>query len=102
MRIIKWMHNLRRLRDRSFTRGYKWRTRVSFLAANLSLLLGSFFLISVPLRADGFSLSFFQGFTDNIFQNYLGVHDSISIIGMEADKSIGHLSLFTQGNLSYV
>lgn len=102
MRIIKWMNNLKRVRDRSFLSKCNWKTRLSFLATSLSFLLGNLVLISVPLRADGFSLSLFQGFTDNIFQNYLGVHDSISIISLEADKSIGHLSLFTQGNLSYV
>jgi len=74
-----------------------------FFALFLPFLLLAFLTFaSTPLPAETVSFSFFQGTTSNLYQNYLGVSDMISRLGLEADKNIGSFSLFTRGDLSYV
>ena len=73
----------------------------------LALSLPFLFLVAMAaaptqLPAETISFSLFQGMTNNLYQNYLGVSDMISRLSLEADKNIGSFSLFTQGDLSYV
>ncbi len=54
------------------------------------------------MMADTLSLSFFQGATDNLFQNMYAESDQLSTFGIYIDKNFSGLSLFTEGNYSYL
>jgi len=59
-------------------------------------------IFSTNLSADSLILSFFQGSTDNLFQNSYTETDYISSLRFSADKNFSRLSIFTQGNYSYL
>lgn len=60
------------------------------------LFLGS------SLTADSFSLSFFQNMTNNLFQNRYAEPDQVTSLSFYVDKNLSRLSLFSQGNYSYL
>jgi len=68
----------------------------------LSIYLFSVLFLSVSLMADSISLSFFQNMTDNIFQNRYSGRDQISSIGLYIDKDFSKISVFAEGNYSYL
>lgn len=59
-------------------------------------------LLSGILRADTFTFSFFQGMTDNLFQNKYSKADQISMLNFFLDKSFGRVSVFSEGSYSYL
>ncbi len=59
-------------------------------------------VLSINLSADSLILSFFQGSTDNLFQNSYPETDYVSSLRFAADKNFSALSIFTQGNYSYL
>lgn len=59
-------------------------------------------LFNSALRADTFSLSFFQAKTDNIFQNIYPESDQVSSIDFYIDKNLSKITLFSEGNYSYL
>jgi hypothetical protein len=68
----------------------------------LSIYIFSILFLSVSLKADSFSFSFFQNMTDNIFQNTYSGRDQISQIGFYFDKDFSKVSIFTDGSYSYL
>jgi hypothetical protein len=58
-------------------------------------------IMSLSLKADTFSLAFFQNRTDNIFQNAYPENDQLSSINFYLDKDFSKISLFTEGNYVY-
>ncbi len=58
--------------------------------------------LSAHLMADTFSLSLYQNGTDNLFQNIYGESDYLSNMSFYVDKNFSQLSIFTQGNYSYL
>ncbi|MCJ7583001.1 MAG: hypothetical protein MUP98_20990 [Candidatus Aminicenantes bacterium] len=58
--------------------------------------------LSSHLAADTFSLSLFQNSTENLFQNIYGESDYLSNLNVYVDKNFSQLSIFTQGNYSYL
>jgi len=58
--------------------------------------------LSAHLMADTFSLSLYQNRTDNLFQNIYGESDYLSNLNIYVDKTFSQLSIFTQGNYSYL
>jgi hypothetical protein len=62
----------------------------------------AFVLMSSTLRAEMFSLSFFQNMTDNVFQNRYLEKDQLSSLNFYLDKDFSDISLFTEGNYVYL
>jgi hypothetical protein len=62
----------------------------------------SMLFLSVSLKADSFSFSFFQNMTDNIFQNRYSGRDQLSNVGFYIDKDFSKISVFTEGGYSYL
>ena len=60
------------------------------------------FFLTAHLMADTFSLSLYQNGTDNLFQNIYGESDYLSNLNIYVDKNLSQLSIFTQGNYSYL
>lgn len=58
-------------------------------------------LVSMSLKADTFSLAYFQNGTDNVFQNAYPENDQLSSINFHLDKDFSKISLFTEGNYVY-
>ena len=52
--------------------------------------------------ADTLSLSFFQNTTDNLFQNRYSEADQLSSLNYYLDKDLSRISIFTEGNYSYL
>lgn len=61
-----------------------------------------FLLLSSSLMADSLSLSFFQNATDNLFQNRYSEADQVSSLNFYLDKDLSRISIFTEGNYSYL
>jgi len=68
----------------------------------LSIYILSILFLSVSLKADSFSFSFFQNMTDNIFQNRYSGRDQLSQMGFYVDKDFSKISIFTEGSYSYL
>ena len=68
----------------------------------LVLSFFAFVLMSSALRAEMFSLSFFQNMTDNVFQNRYLEKDQLSSLNFYLDKDFSKISLFTEGNYAYL
>lgn len=68
----------------------------------LSIYLFLILFLSVNLKADTFSLSFFQNMTDNIFQNRYSTRDQLSYLNFYIDKNFSRFSLFSDGSYSYL
>lgn len=68
----------------------------------LFVSLFAFVLMSSILRAEMFSLSFFQNMTDNVFQNRYLEKDQLSSLNFYLDKDFSEFSLFTEGNYVYL
>lgn len=68
----------------------------------LSIFLFSILFLSVSLKADSFSFSFFQNMADNIFQNRYPARDKLSHLGFYIDKDFSKTSVFTEGSYSYL
>jgi hypothetical protein len=62
----------------------------------------AFVLMNSALRAEMFSLSFFQNMTDNVFQNRYPEKDQLSSLNFYLDKDFSKISLFTEGNYVYL
>ena len=62
----------------------------------------AFVLMSSALRAEMFSLSFFQNMTDNVFQNRYLEKDQLSSMNFYLDKDFSKVSFFTEGNYVYL
>ncbi len=60
------------------------------------------FVLSAIVKADNFSLSFFQNATDNIFQSLEAEPDQISSAGFYFEKNLSKISLFAEGSYSYL
>ncbi len=58
--------------------------------------------LGTTLNGDSLSLSFFQNATDNIFQNAYSGKDQLAHLSFYADKDFSKISLFTEGNYSYL
>jgi hypothetical protein len=54
------------------------------------------------LRADTLTLFFNQNATDNLFQTAYSLSDHVSSLGFSLDKDLGGISLFAEGNFSYL
>lgn len=52
--------------------------------------------------ADSLSLSFFQNATNNLFQNRYAEADQLSSLNFYLDKDLSRISIFTEGNYSYL
>jgi len=68
----------------------------------LVVSLFAFVLMSSALRAEMFSLSFFQNMTDNVFQNRYLEKDQLSSLNFYLDKDFSKFSFFTEGNYVYL
>ncbi len=62
----------------------------------------SFLFLGSSLMADTISLSFFQNATDNLFQNRYSESDQVSSLNFYLDKDLSRISIFTEGNYSYL
>jgi hypothetical protein len=58
--------------------------------------------MSSSLKAEMFSLSFFQNMTDNVFQNVYLEKDQLSSLNFYLDKDFSNISFFTEGNYVYL
>jgi hypothetical protein len=68
----------------------------------LFVSLFAFVLMSSALKAEMFSLSFFQNMTDNVFQNVYLEKDQLSSLNFYLDKDFSKISFFTEGNYVYL
>ncbi len=68
----------------------------------LVVSLLAFFLMNSALKAEMFSLSFFQNMTDNVFQNIYLEKDQLSSLNFYLDKDFSKISFFTEGNYVYL
>lgn len=68
----------------------------------LSAVLIMMIFLSAALRGDSLSFSFFHNMTDNIFQNIYPGKDNLSQLTFYAVKDFSKISLFTEGNYSYL
>ena len=59
-------------------------------------------LMNSALKAEMFSLSFFQNMTDNVFQNRYLEKDQLSSLNFYLDKDFSKISFFTEGNYVYL
>jgi hypothetical protein len=59
-------------------------------------------MFTTSLMADTLSLSFSHNATDNLFQNLYAESDQLSALGIYLDKNFSGVSLFTEGNYSYL
>jgi hypothetical protein len=68
----------------------------------LIIYLFSMLFLSISLKADSFSFSFFQNMTDNIFQNRFSGRDQLSNMSFYIDKDFSKISIFAESGYSYL
>ncbi len=68
----------------------------------LVVSLFAFVLMNSTLKAEMFSLSFYQNMTDNVFQNMSLEKDQLSSLNFYLDKDFSKISFYTEGNYAYL